>query len=245
MTFGTESLDDYSWSIPRSIKHQGIPILSSEILVKTANCVYIYGLVDPRDHLVRYIGQTADVLKRMNGHSKKPLPQMQTWFDELHGLGLTPYAILSVPVSPKDADLAEQEWIMFYLNQGALLYNNASPITLEEARAIVQEIQEGIEYRVIAEQFGITVSAIEKIKAGQSWVRITGGAVTRRQVSHRDGVRNGRAKLSEDDVLTIAGLLASGAKPTGLAALYGVSVGMIRHIQAHRNWKEVIDGHSL
>jgi len=46
-----------------------------------ANLVYIYGLADPRDHLIRYVGKTqCSLWTRLEGHLKRPVNwKMRRW----------------------------------------------------------------------------------------------------------------------------------------------------------------------
>ncbi len=51
----------------------------------------IYGLMDPRDRMVRYIGKSTRGLKRIAEHSDRRFNSLKVaWFDELKTIGLKP-----------------------------------------------------------------------------------------------------------------------------------------------------------
>jgi predicted GIY-YIG superfamily endonuclease len=52
--------------------------------------VFIYGLYDPRDGSLRYIGCSYDLTKRLKEHIKKPLRCVAEWFADLKLNGLKP-----------------------------------------------------------------------------------------------------------------------------------------------------------
>jgi hypothetical protein len=61
--------------------------------------VYIYGLADPRDHVIRYVGKTSLPLgARLDWHMKEPTNQrMAEWLCELEWKGIRPeIAVLEI-----------------------------------------------------------------------------------------------------------------------------------------------------
>lgn len=59
-------------------------------------------------------------------------------------------------------------------------------------------------------------------------------------ISTHIGVKNGRAILSEDDVLEIRKLHRTGGHTrTELAAIYGISVNTLKDVVAHKSWKHL------
>lgn len=51
---------------------------------------YIYALIDPRDGVIRYIGCSHDVEKRLRQHLRNPLNCLRGWIKELKVAGLVP-----------------------------------------------------------------------------------------------------------------------------------------------------------
>jgi hypothetical protein len=49
---------------------------------------HIYALVDPRDHLVRYVGQTRNIMSRFESHCTGNAPATKTWVRELLSVGV-------------------------------------------------------------------------------------------------------------------------------------------------------------
>jgi hypothetical protein len=59
------------------------------------------------------------------------------------------------------------------------------------------------------------------------------------QLLNRFGDKNGNAKLSELDAISILSKLKSGIKPMKLAATYGVTVGSIYHLRSGFTWQNL------
>lgn len=76
---------------------------------------YIYGLVDPDDFKIRYIGQSVDPIHRLGGHLAECLEHMDTpkhnWFKELIKSKKRPYIMIFERVSLKNAQVKETEYI--------------------------------------------------------------------------------------------------------------------------------------
>lgn len=87
----------------------------------------VYTLSDPRTHVIRYVGVTRYLHKRLILHVKR-LPvngEKRTWILELaaHGLIPTMTLIETVKGSAVDALRREQRWIARYTAEGAPLLN--------------------------------------------------------------------------------------------------------------------------
>ena len=71
---------------------------------------FIYGLVDPRDNKVRYIGKANNINKRLCGHigdmNRKVTP-VSCWIKKLHSMNLTPTAKQLMRVSASNWQEAE------------------------------------------------------------------------------------------------------------------------------------------
>ena len=75
--------------------------------------VFIYGLADPRDHLIRYVGKTQCRLEtRLEGHLKRPVSRgMRSWLSSLQRVGIVP-EIVPIEVCRKfEWELRESHWI--------------------------------------------------------------------------------------------------------------------------------------
>lgn len=104
------------------------------------NLTFIYGLVDPRDNEIRYVGRAADPVDRLGIHKYKakkvmdkirdyggvyyigPTPK-QWWIDSLMLMGLEPDIVLLDCCSAEDGHEVEQRWIKHLLDEGVYLTN--------------------------------------------------------------------------------------------------------------------------
>lgn len=70
---------------------------------------WIYGLADPRDGRIRYIGKSANPLSRLSSHARKGARKVCAWYAELNALGLGPCLVFleKVPAG-QDVDQREQ-----------------------------------------------------------------------------------------------------------------------------------------
>lgn len=96
----------------------------------------IYALVDPRNAVVRYVGQTTKSLeKRLAGHLASPAPRVGMWLDELDGLGLSPGIVPLQAAVPVDGLLAEEKReIARRIIDGEDLLNSATTAEARSAR---------------------------------------------------------------------------------------------------------------
>ncbi len=89
----------------------------------------VYGLVDPRNNAIRYVGRTITMAKRLRQHvidSKLRKTRVQCWISSLVKLGLTPhYTILESGFSAYvDSGISECNWIAKLKAQGIRLTNS-------------------------------------------------------------------------------------------------------------------------
>jgi hypothetical protein len=94
------------------------------------NGYFIYALIDPRDHVVRYIGITRNIYKRLTEHMDDPWGNegKKEWITERKQLGLSAEieifeVIEAGPDARKVATEREEYWIQEYLRSGAPLLN--------------------------------------------------------------------------------------------------------------------------
>jgi hypothetical protein len=87
---------------------------------------FIYGLLDPRDGMLRYVGQTVYRLKsRLSGHlhDYKKLTKKGRWISELKALGLRPSIVLLGEYPRPELNDEEASEIAFFRSTGAMLLN--------------------------------------------------------------------------------------------------------------------------
>lgn len=90
--------------------------------------VYIYGLFDPRNLKLRYIGQTGDISKRLKSHiksakfNKKPLHR-NNWINQLLNEGLEPAIEVLEECTGDNWKEAEKAWIREAREKGLKLTN--------------------------------------------------------------------------------------------------------------------------
>jgi hypothetical protein len=95
----------------------------------TKNTFIIYGLIDPRDGVIKYVGKSTTGLNRIRQHSefarlKKEKTPKSYWIKKLISLGLKPIGtVLSSHSSPEELMKAEIEWIAKYRALGLPLKN--------------------------------------------------------------------------------------------------------------------------
>lgn len=93
--------------------------------------IYIYQLVDPRDGLIKYVGQTNNIKKRFSFHisptSIKRKTRNSNWLNKLNILGLKPELdIIDIANNEDEADRLECFWIGYYKYIGLKLNNGTN-----------------------------------------------------------------------------------------------------------------------
>lgn len=91
---------------------------------------YIYALSDPRNYVVRYIGQTRyHPAARLGHHLTKPSnPQMAAWINELLACDACPQVHIIERASLSELSQREYYWIMALLSHKTPLLNAIDPI---------------------------------------------------------------------------------------------------------------------
>ncbi|MFE0039457.1 hypothetical protein [Streptomyces sp. NPDC059015] len=109
----------------------------------TAATGRLYALTDPRDEVVRYIGQTTKALEeRLAGHLASPATKVAPWIAELKAAGLAPQiSLLRDAIPAPDLLAVERAEITRRLVAGEPLLNEASTAA---GRRIVRKKQEDL-----------------------------------------------------------------------------------------------------
>jgi len=91
----------------------------------TEGKVFIYGLVDPRNGEIRYIGKTDNPPERLRGHQKdKKITKKRSWIVSLRRKGLKPVLVILQKVSKEKWREAERFQISFFRQRGFDLTNS-------------------------------------------------------------------------------------------------------------------------
>jgi hypothetical protein len=85
--------------------------------------VTIYALVDPRDSMIRYVGQTVNTAVRYASFATATNADLQDWFDDLRRNGLKPHIHVLETVSFADMYTRERYHIHRLVNEGHVLLN--------------------------------------------------------------------------------------------------------------------------
>lgn len=94
--------------------------------------IHIYGLSDPRDGQLRYIGQTSAPKTRYAQHlSLKNKDKKSLWVAELRLLGLKPEMFLIEEITSGEHLVTEQFWINYFRMLGANLLNSRPPTRIK------------------------------------------------------------------------------------------------------------------
>lgn len=114
----------------------------------------IYGLIDPRDRLLRYIGKSDAPHERLRQHiveSGREVHHRAHWIQALLRLGLMPEVVLLEQVAVEDWEQAERWWIAWFRALGAKLVNdtdggdggNIGPEARERMAAKIRGVKRG------------------------------------------------------------------------------------------------------
>ena len=93
---------------------------------------FIYGLRDPRDWTIRYIGRAAIPQNRYNIHLRHGAPKIKRWVSELRYCSLSPDLVV-IEECPfgQQYRMREHYWIQVYQRDGELL-NTMPALSPEE-----------------------------------------------------------------------------------------------------------------
>lgn len=133
-----------------------------------------------------------------------------------------------------------QENIRHALNTGL----RHTKITEDNVLEIRQMRLDGMSYKEIGEKFLVANSVIRRILIGESWRWLNPSNYSieiNKEISKKCSVgeKNGRCKLTENDVRKIRELRAMGMKQKEISSLFPVSMNMISSIITGVSWKHV------
>lgn len=88
----------------------------------------IYGLIDPRTEMLRYIGKTSNISNRMRDHYsfRVPSTHKECWLHDLRELSMKPDIFILEDVDANSWECAERYWIEQFKFMGADLTNGTS-----------------------------------------------------------------------------------------------------------------------
>jgi hypothetical protein len=83
--------------------------------------IFVYGLVDPRNLCVMYVGQASDPRARLKGHMSSTTCQVAMWIKELFKDGVEPSLVILQETDDVRANTDEAFWIRSFSARGELL----------------------------------------------------------------------------------------------------------------------------
>lgn len=155
---------------------------------------YIYALVCPETNMIRYVGKTNSLTKRLWEHvNDKHKSHKVSWIKSLRNKNLKPIIeVLEETENEKEAYRWEIYWIeqlkvwgfdLCNLTGGGEGFSNVdisgennwnTKISEETARSIVADLQtDTLSLREICEKYSISIGTVSNIKYGKSWQKLT------------------------------------------------------------------------
>jgi hypothetical protein len=83
---------------------------------------FVYGLYDPTNGKLRYVGKTLDPEARLSGHLSQPHTRLREWIRSLKTLGLKPEMRI-LQECESDGSAEEMQWIQASIEGGCELLN--------------------------------------------------------------------------------------------------------------------------
>jgi len=118
--------------------------------------------------------------------------------------------------------------------------NGLSKLTTKNIKEIFQLRKNLWSIKDIAKKFNVTYANIRLVLKGKTWKGVKGRPDKSLYVPHKKaGTDNGRAKLTEKDVLYIRNKLATRFTSGRIARKYSVSAGLIQKIIKRDLWKHI------
>jgi len=167
---------------------------------------HIYGLVDPRNNKVRYVGKTSDLKERLAGHirdCRKSNTAKNNWIARLLSLGFEPEIVVIEECEEKDWQERERHWISVYPNltnwtaggDGGRQSDECikqhwvgskNPASVLSERAIIEIRRKYRTQKVtledLAKAYGVDSVTISNALSGKTWKHVE-GALTKKERS--------------------------------------------------------------
>jgi hypothetical protein len=106
---------------------------------------YIYGLIDPHNNKIKYIGKAKDPHNRFKSHLSKPSTLLNPWFKKLKSEGKEPILTILEVVEKYNALDIEKEYIKKYKDNNLYNINNNHKNSPEHLREIIKNKNKEIE----------------------------------------------------------------------------------------------------
>jgi hypothetical protein len=102
---------------------------------------FVYALIDPRDHTIRYVGATYNLEQRIKAHLSESSHLLKySWISDLKAQGLVPqYCVLETGTT--DQAIGEQGWINRFRAGGLLNVMGVGSEHVERVKAGVRHAQ--------------------------------------------------------------------------------------------------------
>lgn len=198
--------------------------------------VFIYGLVDPRDRVIRYVGKSVRPMERLANHMNEKSRTWRTnWLRGLRAAGLRPTLIvLEVVHGGAKWQLRERAWIAAGRLRGWPLTNctnggDGVPGLPPEVRERMRAVWTGRKHR--PESLLKMAASRKGRKHTQSHREMMRERMTGRTVTWGRKLAASLRKLREDDIHEIRYRLEAGETQLSLAAAFGVDKGTISNIK--------------
>jgi len=106
---------------------------------------YIYGLVDPYNNIIKYIGKAINPHDRFKSHLSKPSTLLNPWFQKLKSKGTEPILTILEVVEKHNVLDIEKKYIEKYKDNNLYNVNNNYKNSPEHLREIIKHKNREIE----------------------------------------------------------------------------------------------------
>lgn len=117
----------------------------------------------------------------------------------------------------------------------------SAKLTEDEVLQIKELIKNKMSITDIAKKFNVSRGAIKGIKTGSTWSHVGEDVSGINYSSGAKGSKNGKTKLTDDNVIEIKLLLKEGKlNQKEISEMYGVKIGAINRINTGKSWSHVV-----
>jgi GIY-YIG catalytic domain-containing protein len=210
----------------------------------------IYGLCDV-DGEIRYVGKSNEPKRRLYVHRSshnhyRGIP-VYDWIFSLSQKGQKPSMVILEEVDNSEWEAAEQRWIAELRQQGARLLNvldggdtgptlrgsenGHSTLTEEEVAEIKSRLCDGEKVKVLAADFGVSISSIGRIRKNEIWQHVPWPASPPSTKTVR--------RMSRETAREVKQLLQANVKRSEIAAKLNVPLNAVHKIAINAAWSNV------